>query len=609
MDARDARLAESVLHGFGAARDAQLERRSDDGASLRRAATELGPGHASANRRLWELHQQRPSSARDRRRAYDARRQQQLHLAEDASQSQSASVAGESPLPLSPATSAGLTGAASSPSCRKSSAASTASMTSTAAAPSRAGGKPGVRGPWGVAAPAAPTAAAPTRRPTARLLHRLLAASAKAEQQRHDAHFGSVCVELVPPTRHWLEEEAGAGKAGWAVDESPAVALRRKLAAAQEQSGLAAAQLRAGQVVIEPFAPSVLSRSEEAEANVAADRAARQRETEARRALDVVAAKSEASARAERTEAARAELAARWEREAAVAHAQSEAEMGRLVERAAKEEGERLAAFAATSWEVETAAAAARDATLRELEDYEATMLAEQRARLDKEAALMEALEMAPPPADADTAKAALGPVAELSAGEAWLRHGAGFADAAGDAYMRGAPPADGLATIPEEQAAGVPRSALGMPDANDGAVEPTTVNRLQTQVAAAAAGPDSLLRLLREHGSSEMGGGMALQLPDPPPRELLVLLSDLFDAFALIASRQGAAPPPSHPALPRDLARSQPLCHPQYNLLPPHPHFHHHSLRSPSPSPLTLTTHPHHSPLTTHHSTFTLNR
>ena len=218
----------------------------------------------------------------------------------------------------------------------------------------------------------------------------------------------------------------------------------------------------------------------------------------------------------------------------------------------------------------------------------------------------MEALEMAPPPADADTAKAALGPVAELSAGEAWLRHGAGFADAAGDAYMRGAPPADGLATIPEEQAAGVPRSALGMPDANDGAVEPTTVNRLQTQVAAAAAGPDSLLRLLREHGSSEMGGGMALQLPDPPPRELLVLLSDLFDAFALIASRQGAAPPPSHPALPRDLARSQPLCHPHYNPLPPHPHFHHHPLRSPSPSPLTLTTH--HSPLTTHHSPLNLH-
>jgi len=415
--------------------------------------------------------------------------------------------------------------------------------TRSKSSPSRAGGKsPGARGPWGVAAPAAPTAAAPPRRPTARLLHRLLVASAKAEQQRHDAHFGSVCVELVPPTRHWLEEEAGAGEAGRAVDESPAVALRRKLAAAREQSSLAAAQLKAGQVVIEPFVPSVLSRQHEAEANVAEERAARQRETEARRALDVVAAKSEASARAEWTEAARAELAARWEREAAEAHARSEAEMGRLVERAAKEEGERLAAFAATSWEVETAAAAARDATLRELEEYEATMLAEQRARLDKEAALMEALEMAPPPADADAAKAGLGPVAELSAGEAWLRHGAGFADAANDAYMRGVPSADGLATIPEEQAAGVPRSA--------------DVGRGSAEAEPDSAGPDSLLRLLREHGSSGMGGGMALQLPEPPPRELLVLLSDLFDAFALMAPRQGVAPPsaPRPPTTSPDL-------------------------------------------------------
>eukprot|EP00964_Phaeocystis_antarctica_P073965 scaffold45432_cov60-Phaeocystis_antarctica.AAC.1 len=423
MDARDARLAESVLRGFLGA--TPLDGRGDDGASLRHAATE-------ANRRLWELH---PSSARDRRRAYDARRQQQLHSAEDANGSQSASTAGLSSLPLSRATSPGLAGAASSPSCRRSSAASTASLASTAAAPSRAGGKPGVRGPWGVAAPAAPYAAAPTRRPTARLLHRLLAASAAAEQQRHDAHFGSVCVELVPPTRHWLEEEPGTEESGWAVDETPAVALRRKLAAAQEQSSLAAARLRAGQVVIETFEPSVLSRPAEAEANVAEDRAARRRETEARRALDVEAARSEASARSERTEAARAELAARWEREAAVAHARSQAEMGQLAERAAKEEGARLAAFAATSWEVEAAAAAARDATLRELEEYEATMLAEQRARLDKEAALMKALEMAPTPADTDAAnaRAGLGPVAELSAGEAWLRHGAGFADAADD--------------------------------------------------------------------------------------------------------------------------------------------------------------------------------
>lgn len=382
-------------------------------------------------------------------------------------------------------------------------------MASSAAAPSKAGGKPGARGPWGAAAPAASTADAPMRRPTARLLHRLLAASAQAEQQRHDAHFGSVRVELVPPTRHWLEEE-GAGEVARPVDESPAVALRRKLAAAQEQSARAAAQLSAGQVVVEPFEPSVLSRREETEAKVAAERAAREREAEARHALDVVAAKHEASARAERTAAARAELAARWEREAAEARARSEAEMGRLVERAAKEEGERLAAFAATAWEVEKAAAAARDATLRELEEYEAAMLAEQRARLDKKAAIMEAIEMAPLPAAAadDAAKAGLGPVAEPSAGEASLRHGAGFADV--------------LASIPEEGAASMPRptgEALGAPDANDGAVEPTTAEQ------AAAAGPDSLLRLLREHGSREMGGGVALQLPEPPPRELLVLL------------------------------------------------------------------------------------
>ena len=570
MDARDARLAESVLRGFLGA--TPLDGRGDDGASLRRAATE-------ANRRLWELH---PSSARDRRRAYDARRQQQLHSAEDANGSQSASTAGLSSLPLSRATSPGLAGAASSPSCRRSSAASTASLASTAAAPSRAGGKPGVRGPWGVAAPAAPYAAAPTRRPTARLLHRLLAASAAAEQQRHDAHFGSVCVELVPPTRHWLEEEPGAEEAGWTVDETPAVALRRKLAAAQEQSSLAAARLRAGQVVIETFEPSVLSRPAEAEANVAEDRAARRRETEARRALDVEAARSEASARSERTEAARAELAARWEREAAVAHARSQAEMGQLAERAAKEEGARLAAFAATSWEVEAAAAAARDATLRELEEYEATMLAEQRTRLDKEAALMKALEMAPTPADTDAAnaRAGLGPVAELSAGEAWLRHGAGFADAADDAYMRGAPPADGLATIPEEQAADEAKLrlglALGTPDANDGAAGLTTETR------AAVAGPDSLLRLLREHGSGEVGGGMALQLPEPLPRELLVLLSDLFDAFALIASRQGAATLPA----PRPSATSPHLnsrYHPHYHPLPLNLTF------APTPSSLSL--------------------
>ena len=205
-------------------------------------------------------------------------------------------MAAESSPPLSRATSPGLAGAGSSPSCRRSSAASTASLASSAAAPSKPGGKPGARGPWGAAAPAAPTADAPMRRPTARLLHRLLAASAQAEQQRHDAHFGSVRVELVPPTRHWLEEEQGAGDAARQLDESPAVALRRKLAAAQEQSARAAAQRSAGQVVIEPFEPSVLSRPEEAEARLAAERAAREREAEARRAAKADDAESSGAA-------------------------------------------------------------------------------------------------------------------------------------------------------------------------------------------------------------------------------------------------------------------------------------------------------------------------
>ena len=189
-------------------------------------------------------------------------------------------------------------------------------------------------------------------------------------------------------------------------------------------------------------------------------------------------------------------------------------------------------------------------------------MLAEQRARLDKQAALMEAIETAPPPpaaADADAAKAGLGPVAEPSAGEASLRHGAGFAD--------------GLASIPEEGAASMHRptgEALGAPDANDGAVEPTAADQ------AAAAGPNSLLRLLREPGSREMGGGVALQLPEPPPRELLVLLSDLFDAFVLIASRQGDPPRATSPdlnlAFTTTLALTPSLPPPSRLRLPPLP-------------------------------------